>query len=94
VEVLAGGEAACLEKGPDPLARRAGVGRRLEHDQLALLQARRDVLRGREQDRQVRLALVGERGWERDEDRVRLAQCVVVRRRGYAARVDVRLQRL
>ena len=70
MEVLAGLEAARLEQRRDPLPRRARVRGRLEHDQLALLEARRDLARRVEQDRQVGLALGRERRRQRDEDRV------------------------
>ena len=45
------------------------------------LQPRRDLRRGRVEDPEVRLALARERRGQRDDDRVRLAKLVVVRRR-------------
>ena len=49
-------------------------------------QPRRDLLGGRDEDAQVRLALPRERRRQRDEDRVGLAELVVVGRRGDRAR--------
>jgi hypothetical protein len=46
------------------------------------------------EDRQVRLALRGKRRRQRDEDRIGLAEGVVVGGRAHQARVDVALQRL
>ena len=95
VEVLAGLEAARLEQRRDPLARRARVGGRLEHDQLALLQPRSDLLA----PRSSRIVRSGsrwsrERRRQRDEDRVGALQLVVVGGRAQQAGVDVLLQLL
>ena len=57
-------------------------------------QPRRDLLGGGDEDSEVGLALAGEGRGERDEDGVRLAQLVVVGRRGDEARLDERLQHL
>ena len=78
MEVLADPEAALLEQRQQALARRARVRRRLEHDQLAFLEASRDVLDGAHHERQVGLALRRERRRQRDEDRLGLLQRVVV----------------
>ena len=95
VEVLAGGEAApALEDRLDLLPRRARVRRRLEHDEMALAKARGDLLRRRHEDAQIGLALAGQRRRERDEDRVGVAQLVVVGRRGDEAGLDERPQNL
>ena len=91
MEVLAGGEPApSLEDRLHLLARRARIGRRLEDDEMALAQACRDLLGGGDEDAQIGLALPRERCRERDEDRVRLAELVVVRRRRDEAGVDER----
>src|SRR5262245_54104600 len=95
MEVLARLEpAARLEDRRQPLARRARIRRRLQHDELALLESRRDVQCGAEDDREVRLALGRERRLERDQDRVCLRQRVVVGRDLDQAGLDEPLQRL
>ena len=93
VEVRAGRQAAApLEDRLHLLARRTRVRRRLEDDEVALAKAGRDLLGGGDEDAQVRLALPRERCRERDEDRVGLAQLVVVGRRRDESGVDERLQ--
>ena len=95
VEVLAGREATSrLEDRLHLLSGRAGIGRRLEDDEMSRAETRCDRLGGRDEDPQVWLALAREGRRERDENRVRLAQLVVVRRRGDEACVDERLQHL
>ena len=81
-----------LEDGENLVSRCAGIGRRLEHDQVALAEAGRDLSGRRPNDREVGLALLGERGRQSDQDRVRLAQLVVVGRRAQASLVDQLLQ--
>src|SRR5262249_61708264 len=63
--------AARLEDRREPLARGARIGRRLQHDELALLEPWRDVEGCAEHDREDRLALCRERRLERDQDRLR-----------------------
>ena len=95
VEVRAGLEAApSLEDGLHLLPRRPRVRGRLEDDEMPGSQTRRDLLGGGDEDPQVRLALPRERRRERDEDRVGLAQLVVVGRRGDEPGLDERLQHL
>src|SRR5262249_7670437 len=94
VEVLAGLQAALLEDRQEPLTRRTRVRRRLEHDEVALAEPGRDPLRRLEDDRQVRLALVGERRREGDQERVGLAPRVVVAGGGEAPGVDQLAERL
>ena len=81
MEVHAGDQAAPLQHRPQLAHRRPRVRRRLEHDELARAQALGDLGCGTEQDRQVGLALARERRRQRDQDRVRGAERVVVRRR-------------
>ena len=93
MEVLAGREpAARLEERQHLLARRARVGRRLEDDEMARTQPRCDLPVAAIEDAQVGLALARERRGEGDEDRVRVAELVVVGRRRDEALVDERLQ--
>ena len=92
VEVLAGLEAARLENRLEALPRRAGVGRRLEHDQLAPAEPWSDELGSTANDREVGLTLAGQRGRQRDQDRVGLLDRVEVRGRRDAAVVDELLQ--
>ena len=92
VEVLAGLEARGLEPGQQLLARRARVRGRLEHDEMPLAQPFRDLLRRLVHDREVGLALLRERRRQRDHDRVRVAQLVVVGRRAKPVLVDEPLQ--
>ena len=95
MEVLPRREAApALEHREHLLARRARVRGRLEDDELAGPEAGRELLRGRDEDAEVRLALARERCRERDQDRVRVAQHVVVRGRADAAFLDERQQPL
>ena len=54
--------------------------RRLEHDELALAQHRRDAARRGLDDREIRLALAGERRRQRDQDRVARPADVAVSR--------------
>ena len=56
--------------GQQALAGGARVGGRLEHHQLALVQDPRERGRGVDDVAEVRLALVGERGRDADQDRV------------------------
>ena len=83
-----------FEDRQDLVAGRARVRRRLEHDEVALAEPRRDLLGRRAHDREVGLALLRERRRQRDQDRVGLAQLVVVGRRAQAALVDELLQLL
>ncbi len=95
MEVLAGLEArALLEQRLDDLARRAGIRGRLEHDELTGLQPLCDVPDRARDDREVRLALLRQRRRERDQDRVGVAELVVVRRRADPPLLDERRERL
>ena len=85
---------AALEDRQHLVAGRARVRRRLEHDEVARAQPRRDLLGRRAHDREVGLALLRERRRQRDQDRVGLAQLVVVGRRAQAALLDELLQLL
>ena len=67
---------------------------RLEHDDLPCVQHLRNPARRRLDDGEVRLALAGERGRERDEDRLGVLQLLVVGRRPYEVPVDERLEAL
>ena len=93
VEVRADLQAGCLETGQHLLPGRARVGRRLEHDEVARAAGARDLLGRRVQDREVGLALLRERRRQRDQDRVGVAQLVVVGRRAQPLAVDEPLQR-
>ena len=89
MEVGAGAEAGlALEDGLERVARRAGVRRRLEDDEMPGPQPAADLGGGVEHDREVGLALLRERRRQRDQDRVRVAEHVVVRRGGEAAVAD------
>src|SRR5262249_49331104 len=81
VEVDSDFERTRLENRQQYLPRRAGIGRRLEDDELAGTQARSDLTRGTDHDREIRLALRRQRGGQRDHDRVSRPKPVVVRRR-------------
>ncbi len=82
VEVRPGREARLALEDRQQLAPgRPRVGRRLEHDELAAAQAPADLRGCVTHDREVRLALLGEGGRERDQDRIDVAQDVVVGRR-------------
>jgi hypothetical protein len=63
-----------LEDRQHLAARRPGVRRRLEHDELGRHAAACDLRSGVADDREVRLALLGERRRESDEDRVDVPQ--------------------
>ena len=80
--------------GWSDLARRPRVGRRLEHDEVALAQVRRDVARGALDVGDVGLALRRERRRHGDHDRVGVGDGGEVGGRGDRARLDERLQRL
>ena len=58
VEVAPRGQAGLLQQRPEALARRARVGGRLEHDELALLEHVRQRRAGVDQRLEVRLAVV------------------------------------
>ena len=80
-----GGQARLLEDRLQALAGRAGVGGRLEHDELALAQDRGQRAPGVGDVAEVGLALVGERRRHADQDRVavgELAGSVVTRMSG------------
>ena len=71
MEVLAGLEAGLLEHRDQALARRARVGRRLEHDELAGLQHRRERADASPcSGDEVRLAVRRQRRRDADDDRV------------------------
>src|SRR5439155_3357698 len=74
------------------LPRRPRVGRRLEHDDLALAKARRDLVGRALHNREVRLTVAGQRSRKRNEDRIDLAKHVVVARRRDAAGIDERFE--
>ncbi len=89
MEVLACDEPRLpLEHRQERIPRGAGIRRRLEDDEMARPQALSDLGSRRDDDREIRLALLRERRREGDEDRVRVAQDVVVGRRGEAALGD------
>ena len=67
-----------LEQREHFVARRARVGRRLEHDEVARPEPCRDLARCAEDDREVGLSLAGERRRQRDQDRAGVAEHVVV----------------
>src|SRR6266542_2615582 len=95
VEALSGLQAAALlEDRLHDLARRPGVRRRLEHDELARVEVRSDRARGALHVAEVRLTLRRERRRDGDHDRVRLRDDGVVGRRRHRAGVDEPLQRL
>ena len=74
-------QARLLEQRRQPLARGARVGRRLEHDELALLEHARERGAGGDQRLQIGLAVLVQRGRHRDDDGVDLRQRRVARRR-------------
>ena len=85
VEVTARGQPGLLQDRPEPLTRRARIGGRLEHDQLALLHHRRQRGGGVDHVAQVRLAGVGQRCRDADDHRVARAQIREAAGRGQAA---------
>ena len=85
--------ASLLEDRLHDLARRARVGRRLEHDELARLEVRGDRVRGALDVAEVGLALLRQRRRESDQDRVGLPELLVVEGRGDPAVRDERLER-
>ena len=76
------------------LAGGARVRGRLENDEVSGAEPGRDLLGGRDEDAQVGLALARERRRESHEDRVDVAEPVVVRGRGDEAGLDERRQHL
>ena len=88
-EVPAGDEPALrFEDREQLVAGRARVRRRLEHDEVTRSEPPADLPRGAQDDREIGLALPGERGRECDQDRVGVAEDVVVGRRGERAVAD------
>ncbi len=87
MEVAPGGKAGLLEQRRDALARRAGVGRGLEHDELIGLQHLGEAARGVDQRAEIRLAVARERRGHADDHSVGLGQPRVAR-----GRVDLLLQ--
>ena len=88
VEVAAGHQPRLpLEHGQELLAGGARIRRRLEHHEMAATQPPADLGAGVEDDREVRLALLRERRRERDQDRVDIAEDVVVGRGAEPARL-------
>ena len=81
LNVSPGTQAGLLEQRGQTLARGPGVGRGLEHDQLALLKHARERGAGRDQRLQVGLAVLGQRRRHGDDDCVDLGQVGVARRR-------------
>jgi hypothetical protein len=94
VEVHARLQAAALEDRLDDFSRRTGIGGRLEDDHLAFSEARRNLLDGALDDREIRLALARQRCRQRDEDRVRFLEHGVVRAGGDGSTLDELLQDL
>ena len=94
VEVLTHLEPGRFEPRQHLFSGRPGIRRRLEHDEMSLAQPFRDLLRGCVHDREVRLALLRERRRQRDQDRVSIAQLVVVGGRTQEVSVDEALQHL
>jgi hypothetical protein len=93
-EAVACLQPAALEDRLQDLAGRAGPRRRLEHDELTLAQHLGDAARRALHDREVGLALAGERRRERDQHGVRVAQLLVARRRVDVAAGDQRCEPL
>ncbi len=81
MEVAPGGEAGLLEQRSDALARGAGVGRGLEHDELVGLQHLGESAGGVDQRPEVRLAVARERRRHADDHGVGLGQARVARGR-------------
>ena len=79
-EVVPHREAPVLEHGQHRLARGAGVGRRLEDDELAGPERRADRLGRRDDVAQVRVLGLAERRGHADRDRVALGEARHVRR--------------
>ncbi len=79
VEVDPGAQPAGFEQRSDALARRAGIGGRFDHHELAGRDKRSERLRARQQGTQIRLAVRGERRRHADEDRVAGGERRVVR---------------
>jgi hypothetical protein len=77
-------EAAGVETGQELLARGAGVGRRLEDDELSLAQVRGDRLRTDADVLEVGLAMDAERRGDADQDGIAFGQAGMVRR-GFGA---------
>ena len=86
VEVASGREPGLFEQRHEPLAGRARVRRRLEHDELALAQHARQRGGGVDHRPQVGLAVLGQRRRDADHDRVDAGELVVVRGRASAGR--------
>ena len=85
---------AVLEDRLEDLARRAGPGGRLEHDDLAALEDRREALGGALDVGEVGLALARERRRQRDQHRVCVLHLLVVRARDDEALLDERREAL
>ena len=92
VEIAPRGQARLLQQRQQALARRAGVGRRLEHDELAGLQHPRQGAAGVQQRAEVGLAVGGQRGRHADEHRLGVGE--LGRARGRMDALQARLQAL
>jgi hypothetical protein len=96
MEVTPGGEAGLLEQRNEPFTRRAGIRRRLEHDELTPADHVREAAGGVEQGREIRLPVAGQRRRHADQDRVGPLEAGVPGRRldqlaetGELVRVDI-----
>ena len=78
MEVAAGRQPGLLEQGLQALARRPGVGGRLEDHEFALVQDGRQRPPGVRDVGEVGLALVGERGGDADQHGVAAGEHLVV----------------
>ena len=72
IEVRPGAEAACLDGLPERACRRAGIGRRLEHDELVLADVIADEGRGGEHRAEIGVLRGGDRSRHADEDGIGL----------------------
>ena len=81
VEVAAGGQPRLLQERHEALAGGAGIGRGLEHHELAALQHARHAGGGAEQRAQVGLAVAGQRRGHADDHGVAARQLRVARGR-------------
>ncbi len=84
-KIATAGEAGGLETRDQLFARRPGIGRRLQHDQLSAAKAAGDRVSGRTDVSQVGFAVFSERGRYADDDGVAIAQALEIGRCAGAA---------